>query len=166
MSCRFHKCFRRFDMVTGKGCSESALFKHFPKTCLWQSVISEIHRPWVSIFFSKVLKFDVDFKNVEKFQQNIFTFLDNWIRCCKFQILQREYLSPAVNVLKKSRKISNITNKRGFLSQSYSEIQHNLMKVLSWRFHKCLGPSNMLTVEWCYETRLFRHLFNHAFHNL
>ena len=77
---------------------------------------------------------------------NFFFSLDNiiWMRSFKFQILQREYLSPAVNVLTKSGKISNITNKRGFPSQSYSEIQHNFMKVLSWRFHKC-RPSTMLT---------------------
>ena len=104
----------------------------------------------------------------KKFHKRFLLFLDNciWIRSPKFQILQREYLSPAVNVLTKSGKITNITNKRGFLSQSPSEIQHNLMKVLSWRFHKCLGPSNMLRLEWWYEAGLFRHLRNHVFQNL
>ena len=120
------------------------------------------------IFLLNFLKFDVDLNNGEKILQNIFFFLDNstWIRSCKLQILQREYLSPVVIVLTKSGISSNITNKRGFLSQSPSEIQHNLMKVLSSRFHKCLGPSNMLTVEWCYQTGLFRYSCNLAFHNL
>ena len=120
------------------------------------------------IFLLNFLKFDVDLNNGEKILQNIFFFLDNstWIRSCKLQILQREYLSPAVIVLTKSGISSNITNKRGFLSQSPSEIQHNLMKVLPWRFHKCLGPSYMLTAEWCYQTGLFRYSCNLAFHNL
>ena len=120
------------------------------------------------IFLLNFLKFDVDLNNGEKILQNIFFFLDNstWIRSCKLQILQREYLSPVVIVLTKSGISSNITNKRGFLSQSPSEIQHNLMKVLSSRFHKCLGPSYMLTVEWCYQTGLFRYSCNLAFHNL
>ena len=120
------------------------------------------------LIFSKSPKFYVDFKNGEKSQQNTFAFLDNciWIRWYKLQILQREYLSPPVGVLKKSGKSSSITNMRSFLSQSPSERKHNMIKVLSWRFHKCLIHSNMLTGEWCYETSLFTHLFNHGFQNL
>ena len=107
-------------------------------------------------------------KMEKKFHKRFLLFLDNCIliRSPKFQIVQREYLSPAVNVLTKSGKISNITNKRGFLSHSPLEIQHNLMKVLSSKFHKCLRPWNMFIVQWCYETELIRHLCNHAFHNL
>ena len=107
---------------------------------------------------SKCSKFDADLKNGEKNQLKVFSFLDNctWLRSCKFQILQTDYLSSKGNVWTKSRKISNITNKRGFLSHSPSEIQLNLMKVLSWRFQKCLGPSNMLTFEWWNESLLFR----------
>ena len=110
-----------------------------------------MHRLEQPSFFLKCLKFDVNLKKREKIPQNVFPFLDIciWIRSCKFQIVQREYLSPAVNVLTQSRESSNITNKRDFLSQSLSEIQDSLLKVLSWRLHKCLWPTNMLTVEWC-----------------
>ena len=69
-------------------------------------------------------------KMEKKFHKRFLLFLDNCIliRSPKFQIVQREYLSPAVNVLTKSGKISNITNKKGFLGQFLSETQHNLMK--------------------------------------
>ena len=142
MSCRFHKCFGRFDMLTVEEYYEAELFKHFVSTCLWDSVVSEIYRPWELPFFSKCLKFNADFKNRERNLQNVFTSWDNciWIRSWKFQILQREWLSPAVNVITKSRKSSNITNKRRFLSESPSEIQHNFMKVLSWRFYQIWDP--------------------------
>ena len=38
-----------------------------------------------------------------------------------------------------------------------------MTKVLSCRFHTYLRPFNMLTVEECSETALFRHLSNHVF---
>ena len=73
-------------------------------------------------FFSKCLKFDISLKHAAKIWENNFAFLDNWIsiRSSKFQILQREYLSLAVNVLRNTRKRLNITNKRDVLSHSLS----------------------------------------------
>ena len=72
------------------------------------------------IFFSKCLQFDADFKSGEKNRQYVVKFLDNCISfsSAKFQILKSEYLSSAVNIITKSQKTSNITNKRGFPGQS------------------------------------------------
>ena len=74
VSCRFQKSLGGLDMFTVEECSEVGLRKHFAKTCLWQSVISEIHRPWESSFFLKVLKFDVHIEDGEKIPQKVFTF--------------------------------------------------------------------------------------------
>ena len=38
-----------------------------------------------------------------------------------------------------------------------------MIKVLSCRFQKCLGPFRLLTVERCSETGLCRHFSNHVF---
>ena len=59
------------------------------------------------IFFSKLSKVDVDFRNGVKNWENGSSFLDHciWIGCCKFSLLQREYLSSADTVLTNSPKI-------------------------------------------------------------
>ena len=156
-----------FDMLTVAGCSEMGYLK-LRLTCLLRSVISKIHRLWKSCFFSKCWKFDADFKNGQKTWQNVFSLLDNciWYSSCRLQILQREYLSLTVNVLRKSRKSSNISNREVFQVSFPQSDKKKLVKELSWRFHKCLEPFNMLTIEGCYETGLFKHLSNYAFHSL
>ena len=105
------------------------------------------------IFFSKCLQFDADFKSGEKNRQYVVKFLDNCISfsSAKFQILKSEYLSSAVNIITKSQKTSNITNKRGFPGQFPLQWQNNFIKVLSWIFRNFSWPFNMLTVEGCYE---------------
>ena len=125
-----HGDFHAFTWWLSKGALKGGHLNICLTIFFLQSVISEIHRLWESSFFPKRLKFDADFKDGDKIQQNVFTFLDKCIRIifCNFQILQREYLSPAVIVLTKSRKSSNINKKRKFLSQSPSEIQDNLIK--------------------------------------
>ena len=50
-------------------------------------------------------------------------------------------------------------------SQFCSEWQRNLIKLLSWAFRKCFGPFSMLTIEVCFDTVLFKHLRNGAFHS-
>ena len=68
------------------------------------------------IFFLKMLKYNLDFKNAETRSEQISCFWDNciWIGCIKFSLLRREYLSSAVNVLKNSSKSFHIS-KRDFL---------------------------------------------------
>ena len=53
----------------------------------------------------------------EKIQKKSFCFLDNWIwiSCGKSFLLGIEYLSWAINALKNSPKISNITKRDIFL---------------------------------------------------
>ena len=76
-------------------------------------------------------------------------------------MLQREYLPLDANVLNKSRNSSNITNREVFQVSFYQSD-----KPLSWRFHKFLETFNILNVEGCHETGLFRHLPKHSFHSL
>ena len=149
---RFHKCLGRFEMLTFQGCSKAGRFKHLSKHVFHSLQFQKYIRYESHRFFQDVWNLRYISKMEKKFKKNFFNFFDNsiWIRLFNFQMLQREYLSSEENVLTKSCKSSNITNKRGFLSQCLSEIQRNLIKVLSWRFDKCLGPSNMLTVEWWY----------------
>ena len=76
-----------------------------------ECVISEINQLWGSSFFWKCSKFKVDFKNATKNSEKAFSFWDNCvrIRCVKLSLLRKEYLSSAVNVLKKSYKVLRLT---------------------------------------------------------
>ena len=75
----------------------------------------EIHQLWVSSFFWKCFKYNIDFKNGKKIPEKVFCFCDNciWIGCFKLSLLRREYFSSTVNVLTSSLKILPIT-KRDF----------------------------------------------------
>ena len=55
------------------------------------------------IFFWKYWKFNADSKTAEKYPEKIFGFWDKsvWIVCIHFSLLIKEYLSSAVNVLRK-----------------------------------------------------------------
>ena len=55
------------------------------------------------IFVLKSLKFNADSKNAQKNSEKMFCFLDKcmWIACFHLSLLIREYLSSAVNVLRK-----------------------------------------------------------------
>ena len=56
------------------------------------------------IYFGNSSKFDVDLKNADKNWGTFFSFWHKciWIVCIELSQLRREYLSLAVNVLKKS----------------------------------------------------------------
>ena len=58
------------------------------------------------IFFWKCSKFNADSKNAEKCFEKIFGFWDKfiWIVCIHLSLLIREFLSSAVNVVRKSLK--------------------------------------------------------------
>ena len=71
------------------------------------------------IFFLKMFKIEFKFRNSKKKKKNsekFFRFLDNCIwKCCnKLPLLRREYLSSAVNALRKSSQILHITKKHFF----------------------------------------------------
>ena len=76
-----------------------------------ECLISEINQLWGSSFFWKCSKFKVDFKNATKNSEKAFSFWDNCVRigCVKLSLLRKEYLSSAVNVLKKSYKVLRLT---------------------------------------------------------
>ena len=70
------------------------------------------------IFFWKCSKFNVDLENGEKSSEKIFCFWDKciWIVCFELSLVIREYLSLAVNVLKKVLKTFHVT--KGYFSNS------------------------------------------------
>ena len=55
---------------------------------------------------------------------------------------------------------------RHFWTLVLPEWQKICTKLLSCIFQQCLGPFNMLTVQRCTQTWLFRHLHNHVFPRL
>ena len=76
-----------------------------------ECLISEINQLWGSSFFWKCSKFKVDFENATKNWEKAFCFWDKFVRigCVKLSLLRKEYLSSAVNVLKKSYKALRLT---------------------------------------------------------
>ena len=58
------------------------------------------------IFFWNSSKFNADLKNAEKNREKVFCFWDKclWIVGIEFSLLRREYLSSAVNLLRKGLK--------------------------------------------------------------
>ena len=63
------------------------------------------------IFVWKCSKFNADSENAEKNSEKVFCFLDKciWIVCIQLSLLIREYLSSAVNVLRKRLKNVNLS---------------------------------------------------------
>ena len=84
-------------------------------TTFLESVTSKIQNLWGSSFYSKCLKFNLDFKNAAKNWEKVFCFWDNciWIGIVKFSLLRTGHFSSAANVLTSSRKIWHV-NKRDF----------------------------------------------------
>ena len=68
------------------------------------------------MFFSKYLKFIVDFKNATKNWENVFCFWDNcfWIGIVKLSLLRTGYFSSAANVLTSSPKILHVNKRNVF----------------------------------------------------
>ena len=85
-----------------------------------ESVTSKIQNLWGSSFYSKCLKFNVDFKNAAKNWEKVFCFWDNciWIGIVKLSLLRTGYFSLAANVLTSSTKIWHV-NKRDFSQLSF-----------------------------------------------
>ena len=96
-----------------------------------ESVNSEIQKLWGSIFVSKCLEFNLDFKNTAKNWEKVFSFSDNSIRTgiVKFSLLKRGYFSSASNVLTSSTKILHV-NKRYFFQLNWPGNDH-------WIWQKC-----------------------------
>ena len=90
----------------------NGIFQTIIQSRFSESVISEIHWLWVSSFFGKTSKFNLDYRNAKTNWENVFCFWDNsiWIGCVKLSLLRGEYLSSAVNVLTNSLNILNSSN--------------------------------------------------------
>ena len=108
---RFQQCLSPFTMLFLQGYSEAVLSWHlsnrvFGRPYIWESISYECH-----LFFGICSKFNLDFQNAERNSEKIFCFWDKciWIRCRKYSLSRREYLSWAVNVLTSALKILHIT---------------------------------------------------------
>ena len=68
------------------------------------------------ILFRKYSKLNLNFENAKENSENIFRFWDNciWKCCCELSLIRREYLSSAVNGLKKCPKIFDIIQRDSF----------------------------------------------------
>ena len=117
------------------------------------------------IFFKRMLKISITFQNLRKNLENYFYFWDNCILigCVKLSLLKREYLSPAVNVLRNNFKIFHITKRDFFKLNQPGQWSMSMVKVPSFRVEQCFGPFTMLLVEGYCEAMIFTHLSNHAY---
>ena len=62
---------------------------------LWESVVSEIHKLWVSSFFWKCSKLNIGIKTAEKIEKKSFVYIDKcvWIVYVEYSLSKTEYLS-------------------------------------------------------------------------
>ena len=113
--CWFQQCFGTITMFLVKVSSQAGLFRH-----LYDPVFGvrnfENTKCLSVIFFSKYLKFVIDFKNAAKSWAKVFCFWDNciWIGIVKLSLLWTGYFSSTGNVLTTSPKIRHVKNRDFF----------------------------------------------------
>ena len=90
-------------------------------TTFSQSVTSKVQNPWGSFFYSRILKFNLDFKNDAENSEKVFSFSDNciWICILNLSRLRRGYFLSVANVLTRSPKIWHV-NKRELFEHNFS----------------------------------------------
>ena len=116
------------------------------------------------IFVWKCSKFNADSKNPEKNSEKIFGFWDKCIRivCIHLSLLIREYLSSAVNVLRKGLKNFHVAKSDVCDSVTFKVItpddKRSLIKIESVFLAFTISP-----VESSSQTGPFRHLSKHVF---
>ena len=160
---RFQKGFGTCAMLLVEGSSETGLFDIYLTTFL-ESAISEMQKLWGHHFFSKCLKFNIDFKNAVKISEKVFCFSDNliWFGTVKLSLLRTGYFSLIANVLTSSTNVWHLIE-RLFPTQFPWQWSMNMIKVLWCRFQKCLATFTMLLVERSSQTGLLRHLYDYVF---
>ena len=133
---RFQQCLIRLTMLLVEGSSETRTFRD-----LFNHVFrSPQYGKWISceghLFFWKCSKFKLHFKNSATNSENSFSLRHNiiWIGYLKLSLLRTEYLSAAVNMLTDILSALYITKQ----SQLPSKWSKNMIKVLWFRFQKCL----------------------------
>ena len=155
---RFQNCLGRFSCCFSN-CLQKCDFLDIYLTTVSRIRNFENTSAMRFIFFWKFSKFNLNVKNAEKAWEKVIPVRDKffWIGCVKLSLLRREYLLPAVNVLKNSPNFLSITKRNFFELKLPSEWSINIVKVLSFRFQHCLIPCTMLLVKGFSEMRLFRH---------
>ena len=110
---RFQHCLIKFTIFLVETSSERRLFRHWSDYVLR---VSEIQKLWGSSFFSKCLKFNLDFRNAVKDSEKLFYFWDNciWIGIIKLSLWRTRYFSFATNVFTSSPKILHLYNRSFF----------------------------------------------------
>ena len=173
---RFQQYLGTFTMLLVQGSSETALFRNLSDSVFGVRNFENTISVRVN-FFSKHLKFNINFQKSTKACKNVFCFCDNciWIGIAKLFLLRTGYLSSAANVLTSSTNILHVTilvllvntlaaDENALFQTNFTwEWSLNMIKVLWCRFQQCLGTLPMLLVERSSETGHFRHLSNHVF---
>ena len=128
--CKFQQCLGTSAMLLVEVCSEMGLFRHLSNHVSRVDNFQNTKAMRV-IFFSKCLKFKLDFKNAAKNWEKVFCFWDNciWIGIVKLSLLRTGYFSSAANVLTSSPKILHV-NKRDFF-------QLNFLGSDPWIWERC-----------------------------
>ena len=117
--CRIQKSLSTFTILLLKASSETELFRHLSEYLFRVRNFGKKNL-WGSLFGSKCLKLDLDFKNAAKNWEKVFCFWDNciWIVIVKFSLLKTGYFSSVGNVLTTSHKILQV-NKRDFFQLNF-----------------------------------------------
>ena len=115
---RFQQCLGAFTILLVQATSETGLFRHSSMFC--ESVTSKMQNLWGSFLVSKILKFNLDFKNAAKNWEKVVCFWDNWIwiGMLKSSLLRTGPFSLVANVLTSSPKIWHV-NKGDFLEHNF-----------------------------------------------
>ena len=117
---RFQKLLGRFTLLLVEGFSETVLFRQLRDYVFGLRNFGNRKHMTVIFFFSKYLKFKLDFKNVGKNWEKVFCFWYHciWIGIVKLSLLRTGYFLSAANVLTKSSKIFYV-NKRNFFQLNW-----------------------------------------------
>ena len=105
LSLRLNQCSGRFPCRLSSGPLKRVLLDIYLSASFGDGSFANTEARRV-IFFWKCSKFNADSKNAEKNREKMFCFWDKciWIVSIELSLLIREYLSSAVNVLRKSLK--------------------------------------------------------------
>ena len=120
LSLRLNQCFGLFTMSPVERSSQTGVFRNLSMHVF----LGRQFRKYISyeghLFFWKCSKFNADSRNAKKNSEKIFCFWYKciWIVCIHLSLLLREYVSLAVNVLRKGLK--NFHESRSDFSNSYT----------------------------------------------
>ena len=156
-SWRFHNCFGTFNLVTVDACSNTALSGGWSNQLLESRQFSKYITDDLLVFVWKCLKFDGVSINGKKNSEIKFLFLI-WYHLNREQEilkLRNKILVIASSRVQKQPYDFQLQSGRCFPNHFTSEWWKNMIKVLSWRFHKSLGTLNLLTLEECSDNAIF-----------